>query len=123
MYRTVSDLKVLEVLWKVKRAEVKQLQEKVFSVLSSSKTKNSNNGEIITGWNSWESFTEKWGLNMCLVGWTGNAFPEEERRVNVRPRKTQYAQNFGEENRNKSWKSQRWCRKAGKSRTISVWIC
>ena len=38
------------------------------------------------------------------TGWAGNVFLE--RKMNVRSRNKQYAQNFVKENKNKSWKSQ-----------------
>lgn len=67
-------------------------------------------------WSHWESFSEKWGPDVCLAEWAGNAFLE--RRVNIRPRKKWYARNFGQETKNEGRRSQWWHRKQGRSRIL-----
>lgn len=54
-------------------------------------------------WSRWESFSEKWGLNVLLSEGAGNAFLES--RVNIRPKKQQYASNFGQETTNEGRRS------------------
>lgn len=74
LYKMPSDLKRLRPTLKSNMNTSETIQKKFcFSVLSNSKTK-MQRMEIIKEERSWESITEKWRLNLLLMGWVENAY-------------------------------------------------